>query len=77
MKIKSITNVNGFFDAVAQCKGKVELTTVNGDRLNLKSHLCRLFALAEMFDNPQIGEITLICSDAEDIGRLMNFLVRN
>ena len=37
MKVKNITNIEGFFKAVDSCKGKVELVTGEGVRLNLKS----------------------------------------
>ena len=39
MKIKNINNVDKFFEVVDSCKGKVELVTGEGDRLNLKSKL--------------------------------------
>ena len=37
MKIKNINDVDKFFEVVDSCKGKVELVTGEGDRLNLKS----------------------------------------
>lgn len=39
MKIQNIDNVEKFFKVVDSCKGKVELVTGEGDRLNLKSKL--------------------------------------
>lgn len=41
MKVTNITNIEGFFKTVDSCKGKVELLTGEGDRLNLKSKLCQ------------------------------------
>ena len=38
MKVQNITDIEGFFKAIAGCKGKVELVTGEGDRLNLKSN---------------------------------------
>ena len=40
MKIKNITDIDGFFKVIDSCQGKVELITGEGDRLNLKSKLC-------------------------------------
>ena len=37
MKVQNITDIEGFFKAIDSCKGKVELVTGEGDRLNLKS----------------------------------------
>ena len=45
MKIKNINNVDKFFEVVDSCKGKVELVTGEGDRLNLKSKLCQYLAV--------------------------------
>ena len=39
MKVQNITDIEGFFKVVDECKGKVELVTGEGDRLNLKSKL--------------------------------------
>ena len=36
MKVKNITDVEKFFKVIDECKGKVELVTDEGDRLNLK-----------------------------------------
>ena len=39
MKIRNITDIDGFFKVIDSCDGKVELITGEGDRLNLKSKL--------------------------------------
>ena len=39
MKVQNITDIDKFFKVVDSCKGKVELVTGEGDRLNLKSKL--------------------------------------
>lgn len=36
MKINKITNAQEFFKVVDDCKGRVELLTGEGDRLNMK-----------------------------------------
>ena len=45
MKIKNITDIDGFFKVIDSCQGKVELITGEGDRLNLKSKLCQYVSL--------------------------------
>ena len=39
MKVQNITDIDAFFKVVDNCKGRVELVTGEGDRLNLKSKL--------------------------------------
>ena len=51
MKVSHIENIDGFFKIVDQCKGKVELVTGEGDRLNLKSKLSQYVSLANIFSN--------------------------
>ena len=56
MKVQNITNIDKFFEIVDSCKGKVELVTGEGDRLNLKSKLLsmflwQIFSLTERFRN--------------------------
>ena len=43
MKVQNITDIDKFFKVVDSCKGKVELVTGEGDRLNLKSKLSQCF----------------------------------
>ena len=49
MKVHGITDVEAFFSEVDRCKGKVELVTVDGDRLNLRSKLCQYVSVARLF----------------------------
>ena len=49
MKVQNIKDVNKFFEVIDSCKGKVELVTGEGDRLNLKSKLCQYVSLANIF----------------------------
>lgn len=37
MKLQNVKDVRKLFEVVDSCKGKVELVTGEGDRLNLKS----------------------------------------
>ncbi len=75
MKITNIQNVDKFFEIVDNCKGKVELVTGEGDRLNLKSKLCQYVSLANIFSNGEIPELEIIAHEPEDVSRLLAFMV--
>lgn len=77
MKIQNVKNVDKFCKVVEECKGKVELVTGVGDRLNLKSRLCRYVALDKLFSDTELGELELIAAEPEDVTRLVNFLMEN
>ena len=76
MKIKNINEPQRFFEVLNECKGRVELVTSEGDRLNLKSTLCQYIALTQMFKEATIDEVELIVSEPEDMNKLINFIVR-
>ena len=75
MKVQNITNIEKFFNAVDECKGRVELVTGEGDRLNLKSKLSQYVSMANIFSNGEIPELKLIAYEKEDIDRLVKFMV--
>ena len=75
MKITNISNIEAFFKVVDQCKGKVELVTGEGDRLNLKSKLCQYVSLANIFSNGEIPELEIVAYEKEDIDKLMHFMI--
>lgn len=74
MKVHNITDVEGFFKVVDQCRGRVELVTGEGDRLNLKSKLSQYVSMANIFSNGEIPELELIADDQEDAERLTRFI---
>ena len=76
MKVTNITNIEGFFGVVDSCKGKVELVTGEGDRLNLKSKLCQYVSMANIFSNGEIPELEIIAYEREDIDKLINFMMQ-
>lgn len=76
MKIKNIHNPKKFFEMLDKCKGKVELITSEGDRLNLKSTLCQYIALTQMFTEAKIDSIELILSEPDDIALLLDYLIK-
>ena len=75
MKVENIKNVEEFFKVVDSCKGKVELVTGEGDRLNLKSKLSQYVSLANIFSNGEIPELEIVAYEAEDIDRLVNYMI--
>lgn len=66
MKVQNITDVEGFFKVVDSCKGRVELVTGEGDRLNLKSKLSQYVSMANIFSNGEIPELEVIAYEKED-----------
>ena len=71
MKVKNIKEPKKFFEVLSKCKGTIELVTSEGDRLNLK-----YIALTQMFKDAQIDEIEIVVSEPEDMGLLLDYLVR-
>lgn len=69
MKVQNITDVDKFFKVVDQCKGRVELVTGEGDRLNLKSKLSQYVSMANIFSNGEIPELEIIAYEKEDIDK--------
>jgi hypothetical protein len=76
MKIRNITNPVEFFQVLNKCKGKVILTTEEGDELNMKSKLCQYIAISKMFSEAKIKELELLVSEPEDLTLLLQYLVR-
>ena len=74
MKIQNIKDVDAFFKVIDQCKGKVELVSAEGDRVNLKSKLTQYLAMANMFSNGYIKELDLVATDKDDVERLIDFM---
>lgn len=76
MKLTKIDNPEKLFEVVDQCVGKVELVTGEGDRLNLKSKLCQIISLTNIFSgNIEIPELEIIAHEPEDVQRLINFMM--
>lgn len=77
MKVTNITNIEGFFNVVDSCKGKVELVTGEGDRLNLKSKLSQYVSMANIFSDGSIAELEILAYEPDDITKLVNFMMNN
>lgn len=78
MKIKNIKNPESFFKVVDSCAGKVELVTDEGDRLNLKSKLCQLVSLSNVFslDAASIPEMEIIAYEPDDAKKLLDYIMK-
>ena len=74
MKIRNVTDIEGFFKVVDHCAGKVELVTEEGDRLNLKSKLSQYVSLAKVFADDMIPEMELVVYDPDDAIKFVNFM---
>lgn len=77
MKVQNITDIDKFFEVIDSCKGKVELVTGEGDRLNLKSKLAQYVSLANIFSDDSIQELELLAYEPEDINKLVNFMMNS
>ena len=75
MKVQNITDVEGFFKVVDSCKGRVELVTGEGDRLNLKSKLSQYVSMANIFANGEIPELEVIAYEKEDTDKLIQVML--
>ena len=76
MKIENIKDIDKFFKVVDECKGKVELVTGEGDRLNLKSKLSQYISLAHVFSvKEDIPEMELVAYEPDDVQKLIDFML--
>lgn len=69
----SNVKVNEFLEIIEACKGSVYMVTDEGDRLNLKSQLCRLIGLSKLVEGGIIANASLVCENIEDEGVLMRY----
>lgn len=75
MKITNVTDVDAFFKVVDSCKGRVELVSDVGDRLNLKSKLTQYISLAKLFSDGFIREMDLVVYEQDDIQKFIKFMM--
>lgn len=75
MKVTNITDLESFFKIVDSCKGKVELVSEEGDRINLKSKLAQYFSMAKMFSDGFIDELEIVAYEQEDVELLVKYMM--
>ena len=78
MKLTNLTDVDGFFKVVNNCKGRVELVTNEGDCLNLKSRLTQCVSMSKFFAyrNEPGFEIELKVANPDDVESFLKFMMQ-
>lgn len=74
MKLMNIKDVNTFFKVIDECQGDVFLASDEGDMINLKSKLSQYLAIADLFTNGYISQLTLVTSNSIDSERFMRYM---
>jgi len=69
---KKIEDVNAFMAAIDQCEGNVFLTSMWGDRFNMKSKLMQMVAIAEIIKDDN-NALELWCDNKSDERRMLDF----
>lgn len=77
MKVEKVTNIPEFFKVVDSCKGRVELLTGEGDRLNLKSKLCQYLSIGQIFAKSEDLHLEIVASEEEDLQKLCKYFLKN
>ncbi len=75
MKIENVNNVEGLFNVLNACTGKVELVSAEGDRINLKSKLSQMLMMSQMLDQAYIKELELIVHEPADMKKVVDFMI--
>lgn len=67
LRLENIKDIPKLFDSVQKCSGNVELTTDEGDRINLKSELSKKLLAANVFNHGDIvSSLRLAFSEPTD-----------
>lgn len=74
MKLKEVRDVEGLFEVIKKCHGRVDL--VNTDMvLNLKSEITRYFAMSEIFTDGKARNMELVIYNEEDRKRIEEYMM--
>ena len=76
MKVTHITDIDKFFEVIDSCKGRVELVTGEGDRLNLKSKLCQFMSMTQLFSRADELHLEIVASEEEDLQKICKYLMK-
>lgn len=76
MKISNIKEVEEFVKTVDSCRGDVYLTSVYGDKYNLKSKLSQYVGIAAIIGN-HANDLELWCEDREDEPKFLKLFSDN
>ncbi|MBP3241758.1 MAG: polya polymerase [Oribacterium sp.] len=77
MKLENVNNVDGLFEVLNSCSGKVELVSPEGDRINLKSKLSQMIMTAKLLNQATIKELELFVSDPDDMKKVVSFMMND
>lgn len=79
MKLMNIdvNKLDELFAIIDGCKGRVELVSEEGDRINMKSKLSQIVSLANIFaaGADVINQLELVAYNPEDAAKLFNFMM--
>lgn len=75
MKVEKINNIQDFFKMIDSCKGRVELLTAEGDRLNLKSKLCQFMSMTQLFAVRDEMNLEIVASEEEDLQKICRYFM--
>ena len=75
VKFANVAEVEEFFKVVDHCKGKVELISGEGDRLNIKSKLNQYVSLVKFFSEEAVEQVEVVATELEDIEKLTDFMM--
>ena len=76
MKLQNITDVDKFFEVINSCKGKVEIVSNEGDRLNIKSKLTQFVDMSKIFNDKIIKDLVLVAYVPVDVEKLIRFMMQ-
>ena len=79
MKLMNIDvdKLDELFAIIDSCKGRVDLVSEEGDRINMKSKLSQVVSLANIFTagSDVINQLELVAYDPEDAAKLIHFMM--
>ena len=77
VKINNVSDPDKLLKTIETCAGDVLLITPEGDRLNMKSTLCKYVATAKLFGTPSdIQGMELEVAEEADAMKLVNFMMQ-
>ena len=53
----------------------MELTSSEGDRINLKSKLTQFVAMAQLMNTTYVKELEIVASEPEDASRILDYMM--
>lgn len=74
MKLKENIDYVAFLQKVRGCAGEVYFSTIDGDRLNLKSMLSEYIFISVAMSSDLIRGGVVTCETADDYGQLSDYL---